>query len=610
MTDLLEKVLPQFEEYFDEDNFTLFEEIIDTQNAEKIAQLTQQEQYFGDRVGQVQYLLGDLGRLKLSDDILRLILDSMVKVMGKIGIFYNIYPSNKSLIKIFNDEELAIFNAFKSFSVPGNPSFFNQASKYDVNIFADLYDEFLTFEETMFSYNGKLVLLCLMSSDSKFIEKYDIISNLEAMLATRISSTYRNTLYFKLEDDEQVEIGKTRLDTFNKFDIENDNFEVLYNIYNSIFNGMVYKTNTEAFPNAVTLSLINKSEFLDKYVFMLSYMRVFEYNVINKFPEFGEVNEECNQEILKFIEKFPRHKVPLSLGLSGYVFDELLVTLEEYYDFIYKVPVFNNCADFVSGKTDTLDFTIYYRDVTDETEVFKEHINLVKDNPNYYILLDGSNINLFKNLLAFSTFFKDKTDLQKRAKFPNLISYNERDNWKAKVIECAKFANEFELSKTYLHAVNRPLDVVLGNGIKKDVKNNVFNSEVFEALVELFSSSDEYIEFCLSCYKQLSVFTKTILIRSMGRKLDEFGDKFVALNETSKTLIGVTISVYKEHPQLAEKLLSMLNSKKLAERKNAFALLTQSYGGDYDHEIKQACDVEKNEKLKTEMEIFLLSKSN
>lgn len=578
----LDKILSELEVYLSDENLKLVEQII-TGDTEKIEQLEPHE-----NISNLRYtvLFDNLYKLKVEQDILRVIIDCFIKISGRLGFFRDHLVEKNKIENLFTEEELIIYYAINVSNLSSNTIFFNKALELDKStennceLFSKLYDEYCLLEDNFFKFNGQMVLLCLMLKNAELVKKYDIVKNLEKMV-----SEYLLTLANEKAED---------IVDFDNFDINKDDVKSLDSVISLTLDRHYVKEKFNS--KVIALVIINnfidtnlKSEYLEKYALMLLYNKAFEnYSIYGKEIQpllEGEIDEELKIKIKAFILKYPQHRFVLNLSLQNNILEDLiqwnLITLDEYLDYISDNELTNYWSDFLREKSDTI------------------------DNKKFYCI-DFKDSEKIKRIMSFSKYFKDNQELQKRVKLVELICSDENVNWLENIITSSTIINEYKLSASYVASVINIVSNFIEKQIKKELKAKKYDCDLFKATSKFIVNNQEYIDYVVENYCEQDAMCKSMIL--LGISSDKkYLDKFLEINDLSKAQLDVTMHIYQQNKELAEKILPLLNSKKLADRKNAFMLLSKPYGNEYITQINQAFELEKNEKLKDEMELFILS---
>lgn len=578
----LDKVLTELKVYLSDENLKLVEQII-TGDTQKIEQLKPHE-----NISNLRYtaLFDNLYKLKVEEDIIRVIIDCFIKISGRLEFFRHHLVEKNRIEKLFTEEELIIYYAINVSNLSCNTLFFNKALELDKStenngeLFQKLYDEFCLLEDNFFKFNGKIVLLCLMLKNAELVKKYDIVTNLEKMV-----SEYFLTLVGKSEEV---------IADFNNFDINKDDVKSLDKVIDLTLNRHHVKSKFNS--KVIALVIINnfidtnlKSEYLEKYALMLLYTKALETlsisgGEVNLLVE-GEIDEELKIKIKAFILKYPQYKFVLNLSLQNEILEDLiqwnLITLDEYFDYISNNELTNYWVDFLRGENDTI------------------------DNKKFYCISFEESFKI-KKILGFSKYFKDNQELQKRVKLLELICSDEKANWLENLITCSTLIKEYKLSANYVASVIDVVSIFIEKQVKKELKAKNYDCDLFNATSKFIVNNQEYIDYVVEEYCECDAICKSMILLGISSDI-KYLDQFLKINDMSKAQSDVTMYIYQQNKELAEKILPLLNSKKLAERKNAFVLLSKAYGNEYITQINQAFEIEKNEKLKDEMELFILS---
>lgn len=497
--------------------------------------------------------------------------------------------------------------------------------EFGLTILEEIWQEISSFnlkvQESQILFNMQIVLFSLMLKDDDLTQKYDIIKNLEDSLSQIIVNSDSNHAYFS-HWEQVLSEGPQRLKKFNDFDISKDSFRDIYEVHKSLPSSYAR--------NIIGYTIVNKSEFLDKYALMCLYLNNLEdYRTDNEVEQVNPkmFDDGIKAELKQYITNNPYQKVPLYLALDRFIHDDLvewnLICVQDYFDYFAKIEILNKWSDFLTGKTNLIDFTLQI--ITDKNETFEE-VTKFDLNAEFIELFDEKNNifttsgrvrlnwNFFKNVVIYSKCLGVvDSDLQGRLDALNLMFSKGHvdddliDSMIPKVINLAKNSDNYILSKTYLYYIDQLIWQIYDKPIKDALKKGDYDNEYLNALAKLYSNNVDFIDFALDYFKKFSAPTKAVIILAMGKRIDLYKEHFIKLNETSKSLLPLTLKVYKDNPILVEELLPLLESKKLAERKQAFTLISTAYGSEYIAQIKVAFESENNAKLKDDMEIFILS---
>lgn len=573
-----EEIFAKLEKVVNEENLKLIKEIIgaepkspELKASELIHNLKPQNEDYEIKPSSVIY---DMFDYKNDEKDIRIMLDCLIKIFGKTDLLDYSGRFQDKLIKILSDEELTVFYALKLRGHTCDYIDYIKALEYDTkckyngSVFESLYDEFCENE----NMEGQFAMLSLMLNFADLVQKYDIISNLEKIISSFIVDEYDN--------------GQSFLKEFIDFDINNDNINKLDNIIKNRFCAYVESNlYTKIIAFIIIKNKNNTSEFLEKYALLLLYKKAFDTKIkgreILPLDPKGFDNETKNN-IKCFIEKYPNHKLTIHLSLVNDILKDLIkwnmISLDEYLEYISQNELSNFWLEFFAEKTD-----------------------IISNKGNFGVHFDKS-LKL-KKILNLSKYFKENNELQNRVKLVEIICDSEEYDFEKNIIECSKFIDKYKVTKEYSLSVVSKVDTFLEKLVKKELKAENYEKELFIAISKIIANED-FFEYCIENYSDNSILEKSLILLATGSE-EKYLDAFLIINDTSKSQLNVVTHIYRKYTILAEKLLEQLKSKKLADRKNAFNILKTAYKKTYLDQIKDAFKIEKNEKLKDDMEIFI-----
>lgn len=338
-----------------------------------------------------------------------------------------------------------------------------------------------------------------------------------------------------------------------------------------------------------TFLAMGKSEFLDKLAVIF---------LCELYGALFEIDLDCylkdknlhltNEKLFEFMQKYPTNLlhmiVVVGKDFHAFIKEKNMFEKKDFvkvlinYDEIIK---FNR--DFLLGKSDVFEFDAKYcYENTAVNKILGLVINAYKN------IVSGEEDEFCKRLGMLS--FAHSFCFEKDALFYYFKLFEDNSN-------CI-------LSVNFLRRIfaicQRGCICSAINNYKKDEAK-----EVIDRTAKFFSCNDEFIQHLIKNYKSYDTIGRCIIIRILALNLDKYQEEFLAINDSSKTVKNVLFYSYKQNPNFSKALINQLKSKKLAERKKAFMILVNVYSGKYISEISSALEVEENEKLKAEMEVFL-----
>lgn len=627
-----------------EENLKIIEEILTTKNAELIHKLTAETKEFISLPTQKVALWV---QHKLDKESMTLILDSLSKMFS----FFKVLIQSSSFTLELNEDilpdkyKLAVI----AFSLTNTTFQFEQnylkVLNSDTTLFNEFYDSLF---EIGTNENVKLTCTSLILSfwldNPELVTKHDIINTLESNIKKYI--VFNSNRIFDLSSTGEVrKLGLDRFSIFDKFDPQKDDIYDLLDCFSNLRN---HYNGTLISYTLLYKLIFDNSYFLEKYLFMIFAVQIFtqsdllitnnyqnkvrNYNsrLVIKDSEFANLIEE---KAIIFIERFPKYKVPLTCTLQSYTSVDLLskkvISYDDFIDYIATVPIMGTFTDFLAGKTDTCDFTIplYKTTVKKNISLRALYTNFCFDFEieNYqqlelkYVEMNCNMIKdyycLCQNLLSFTPEFKDiiSQDFSQRLEVVSLLFFNTDSEYNQRVIAYSKSIVNYKLSNEFLITFIRHIYFYIYNETNLDVarkfnkklRNGIFDDDLITACALIFQNNQQFVNYVLDNYKELNSFLKCVFLKVIANNSDMYADKFYKINDLSNLFSLATINIYQENPKLSKKVLLLLSSKKVTERKSAFTILIQAYQDEYLTEINQALLVETSDKLITEIKIML-----
>ncbi len=350
------------------------------------------------------------------------------------------------------------------------------------------------------------------------------------------------------------------------------------------------------FNNEFSLGLLNRgeigtltmnyTEFLDKIscIALVMDMDHEKYSVTSTYKNEIGLNSLglTIEDIAEFSEKFKANQV---LILSNYNFHNHKFTnlnKQDIIDVIVSKSDYRGAEDFVTGKTDVIELTNmetieYYSGPVDyflakATDFYKSQFG-----EDEFIIRNNIILSKF-----YKNFYKDKPSYVNNASVES--KYQHGKNYKISNLRCIAGSYDIE------HAV-------------KDILINYTRDSYLERK-KLFVNDKDICEHIVESFKNLDTYAKFFYLDILSENIDEYKDFFVSLNEKTKTVQFIVSRIYSENPFLSKIVLANLKDSKLAVRKTALSILEASYKDIYHKEVKAACEVEKDAKLKVLMEVY------
>lgn len=132
------------------------------------------------------------------------------------------------------------------------------------------------------------------------------------------------------------------------------------------------------------------------------------------------------------------------------------------------------------------------------------------------------------------------------------------------------------------------------------------NGNTNELLLK-FKDEEFVVNIVKDSYAKADTETRENYLLTMEAFPSKFKDFICNINEKSKSNHDVFIRIFKNNLDFAEVLLTNLKDKKATVRKKAFVNIDLCYKDMFYNEVKEACDIETDAKLKLLMEPYIQS---
>ena len=346
-----------------------------------------------------------------------------------------------------------------------------------------------------------------------------------------------------------------------------------------------YKFNTYfSYHFNIVFCCYDKSEFLSKFVaLLLANYSYFTKDVNLHKSSFDTFNSKM-KDFVTFIDKFTINKMNIIMTFCECALKPFKnkdwIDRESFIQYITSFGYFNMLEDFLHEKCDMSNTSF---DIAANQDI--EH-SILKTSDERYNALFGEDELLDRMIYLhnISHAFSYAT-LSDPDQINVLSKYNLDDN---NIIRY--FSNG---------------DFSYGCGLQ-DYDNHIDKIEkdpVVKEFINLTKNRKTLLDTFVKDYKNFIKDVRILIVIALfNNNIDEFHN----ISETALGIKDIINKLYMKKPKLAKDILIMLESKRVAERKKAFHILKDAYGTTYKTNIEKAIEVEENEKLKLEMETYLI----
>lgn len=612
---MVQNIIKYFDERMSNDkckerNLNLIAEILVNHKVELVEKLRIHENF---KNGDIEWLLEYLIENKTDYPTILLTLECLIRVKRHYSSCKQDIDMIQCKLNITEQEQVFYYMIKVIFAKDIGYNYY-LLMQYDVEIIENLWLHLISYKLNKIEiiFHIMTISFTLMLKDENLVKKYQIITGLEEMLSKIIINSNGQNVFFE-RVIKQKRIGKKRVKLLRNYDLKNGKFQNIIEVFDNLPIGYAR--------NIIGYVIINKSRFLDRYALLCFYLSNFDYEGIGE--EVNHINpkmfdENLKNELRNYIRKHRKQRVALYMALQRFIPDDLkewrLITTQNFKDYFKKVGYLNFWYD-------VLDEFTYYIDIPDynlyETRIYsKFSLNLIKtqNDLNLQILTSQGRKGLvwkfFSNLLKVTDVVNElELVVDRTVKILRLL-FSSKEEIMQNIIIASKICDNVVMSSKFLSYIEVLVRMEYEEYLSIPVNEKNYQHENVQAMIKLYLSSVEFMDFAILRYHKLNHVTKTIILLGLEKEIKVYEREFIRIVDKTTTYQPLLINVYKKAPILAQDVFKKMEIGKnyYFKRLRAFRLIVSAYCHQFDDILEEKLSTEKNEKLQNMIKEHLESK--